>query len=84
MRNRNQRYAEGSPCYASMASVTYAMKAQRLLSMNAIPSRVVKNQAPDLKRGCAYKITFSCAQENNVRAIFEREGVKVRGWNGRE
>ncbi|MBO5883451.1 MAG: hypothetical protein J6Q78_03495 [Clostridia bacterium] len=81
-RDIGRRYMDNDPCYASMTTLTNAMKAQRLLSLNAIPSNVIKNQDLDSKRGCAYRITFSCGQERNVRAIFEKEGVKVKGWNG--
>ena len=84
-RSINKRYKDINPCYASMTTLTSAMKAQKILSMNAIPSNVVKNQDAETfsKRGCAYRITFSCAYEKNVRAIFERERIAVRGWNGK-
>ena len=81
---RIKRYADAESCFASMSSLTAAMRAQRILSLNAIPSNVVKAQEPDIKRGCSYRLDFSCAYEKNVRTIFDREGVKVRGFNGRE
>ena len=81
--NSSQYYnKETDGCFASMVSLTAAMKAQKILTREMIPSNVVKNQQTDSRRGCSYKLVFSCGHERNVRNIFEREGVRIRGWNG--
>ena len=66
-------------CYASIGSVTLAMKAQSVLATAAIPTHVIKQESP---RGCIYGIGFSCSQSNNVRAVLTREKIRVKQWNG--
>ena len=81
--NSSQYYnKETDGCFASMVSLTAAMKAQKILAGEMIQSNVVKNQQSDARRGCSYRLIFSCCHERNVRNIFEREGVRIRGWNG--
>ena len=66
-------------CTALLGSVTLAMKAQSALAAAAIPASIIKNETP---RGCVYGISFSCAQSNNVRAVFSHERIRVKQWNG--
>ncbi len=67
-------------CRASMGSVTYAMKAQKLLLAAAIPATVIKQETEG--KGCSYALSFSCAQINNVKTVFANERIKVKQWNG--
>ena len=70
-------------CYAAIGSVTGAQKAQKVLSAVAIPSRVIKIETADRRKGCVYGIGFSCAQESNVKNMLESSRIAVREW-GRE
>ncbi len=68
-------------CFADLGSVTYAMKAQRILSNAAIPSSVIKSDTSSRHRGCTYGIRFSCQQKNNVRTVLEAARISVKQWN---
>ncbi len=65
-------------CQANLGSVTYAMKAQKLLHAAAIPANITKNEGA---HGCSYALNFSCAQLNNVKTVFANEGIRVKQWN---
>lgn len=69
-----------SSCIAEIGSMTQAMKAQGLLADAAIPSTVVKSNSSKNGRGCAYGISFTCVQSENVKSVLTRAGVKVRTW----
>ena len=69
-----------SECIAEIGSMTQAMKAQRVLSETAIPTTVVKSNSAKSGRGCAYGISFECAQKENVQNALISAGVKVRRW----
>ena len=69
-----------SECIAEIGSMTQAMRAQRALSNAAIPTTVIKGNSSKNSRGCAYGLSFSCAQGENVKNALAREGVKVRRW----
>lgn len=47
-------------CIIALSSVTYAIKAQKLLSQSSIRSRVIKLDSKLTKRGCAYGIETDC------------------------
>ena len=72
-----------SECSAEIGSITQAMKAQEALSSAAVPSKVIKSQASS-RRGCVYGVSYSCSQENNVRAILSNARIPVKHWNRNE
>lgn len=55
-------------CFTEIGSLTEAMKMQDALAAAAIPSKLVKTDS-SLRRGCVYSLSYSCAQENNVRTV---------------
>jgi len=67
-------------CSAVIGSVTEALKAQQVLASDAIPSEVIKAERVGGRKGCIYGISFSCAQENNVRATLGAAKINVREW----
>ena len=68
-------------CIATIGSVTGAMRAQNVLANAAIPTNVIKEET---RGGCAYSLSFSCAQLNNVKTVFEHEKIRVREWKTKE
>ena len=62
-------------CTAALSSLTYCMKAQRLLLSQGIKSVIVKLDPAMTRRGCAYGIEFSCQYKRDVRSILSREGI---------
>ena len=68
-------------CFADLGSVTYAMKAQKVLGDAAIPSSVIKLDTSSRHRGCTYGIRFSCQQRNNVQAVLQAAHISVKQWN---
>ncbi|MBE6533441.1 MAG: DUF3343 domain-containing protein [Ruminococcaceae bacterium] len=69
-----------SECIAEIGSMTQAMKAQRVLAEAAIPTTVIKSNSSKNAKGCAYGVSFACAQEENVQNALLKAGVKVRRW----
>lgn len=68
-------------CSAAIGTLTQAMRGQKLLADAAIPSAVIKYESKGgIPRGCIYGLSFSCAQQGNVRAILLAKGVRVREW----
>ncbi len=64
-------------CTAEIGSVTQAMRAQDALGAAAIPAKVIKTQSSS-RRGCIYGISYSCAQEKNVRTVLDNVRISVK------
>ena len=72
----NSIFRDRALCRIALGSMTVAMKAQRILSRNAIRADVVKiSSEQSLKKGCVYGIEFSCALSGNVRSILDSTGI---------
>ena len=67
-------------CIAELGSSTGAMKAQKVLSVSAIPVSVVKTESSS-RRGCVYGIRFSCNQLGNVRTVLSAAHIQVKRWD---
>ncbi len=67
-------------CTAAMTSLTYAMKAQRVLSAAGLNSDIVKLDSSRTRRGCAYGLQFDCDQNDRVRRALRDGGVRVRDY----
>ena len=67
-------------CLAVMGSMTQAMRAQKMLAGAAVRADVVKADSAHTRRGCAYALSYPCAQENNVRTILAGAGIRVRDY----
>jgi len=65
-------------CYFEAGSLTKAIKLQNALAAAAIPSKLVKTGSSS-RRGCSYSLSFSCAQENNVRTVIKSALDSTRG-----
>lgn len=68
-----------SKCRVELGTMTQSIKAQRALADSSIPAEVIKSSSLS-GRGCAYGLSFSCAQRENVENIFKKYGIKVREW----
>ncbi len=67
-------------CTAAMASLTYAMKSQRILSAAGLHSDIVKLDSSRTRHGCAYGLQFECERNDLVRRTLKEGGVKVREY----
>ena len=71
----NNVFRDRALCRIALGSMTLAMKAQRILSRNAIRADVVKISSEESSKGCVYGIEFSCALSGNIRAILDSVGI---------
>ena len=71
-----------SGCLAVIGSMTQTIRAQRVLANAAIRAEVVKADEADSRRGCAYALSYPCAQGANVRSVLKKGGVRVRAYHG--
>ena len=69
-------------CIAAFDSMTQVLGAQRALSRAAIRASVVKLDAKQTTRGCAYGLEFSCAHLRNVKTILDSAGIPVKRYIG--
>ena len=69
-------------CGCIIGSMTQALQAQRVLAKSAIRAEVIKADAAQTHRGCAYALSYSCAQENNVRSVLQNAGIRARSYYG--
>ena len=65
-------------CQVTIGSNTQAIKAQRVLSAAAIRTEVVKTENPNSRRGCSYALAYDCLQENNLYAVLQHAGIRIR------
>ena len=62
-------------CIAAISSLNISIKAQKALAGGGIFSKVISLEPSATRRGCAYGLEFSCAEENTVRSLLRRAGV---------
>ena len=67
-------------CTAALASLTYAIKAQKILYENGISSKVVRLDASKERRGCGFGVEFSCDDSHLVKRILRGARVDVRRY----
>lgn len=66
-------------CRVSIGTMTQALRAQSALAAAAIPSTVVKYTDGE-GSGCAYGLSFSCAQNDNIATVLTGARIRVRRW----
>ncbi len=64
-----------SKCIFTTGSVTYSLKAKRILAENSIPCSTMKISAKKNNRGCVYGIEFPCNQKANVIRLLSGTGI---------
>lgn len=69
-------------CIAVIGSVTQAMRARRALENAGVRAEVVKADSSGTRRGCAYAVSYPCAEERRVRTALQSAGIGVRRWGG--
>ena len=69
-------------CIAVIGSMTRAMRAQSVLAAAAIRVQIVKADSLQGKNGCAYALSYPCAQTENVKRILSDAGIRVREYRG--
>ena len=80
MRNNSERGA----CVCVIGSMTQAMRAQSVLAAAAIRTEVVRAESSRTGRGCAYALSYPCAQQGNVKRVLENAGIRVRSFSENE
>ena len=76
------RYTEQGECVAVIGSMTQAMRAQSVLASSAIRTEVIKADSSQTRRGCAYALSYPCAQDENVKRVLRDAGIRVRSFYG--
>ena len=78
MRNKNTI----GECLAVIGSMTKVMRAQGVLAAAAIRAQVINIASKQGSSGCAYALSFPCAQAENVKRILSSAGIRVREYRG--
>ena len=65
-------------CFCGVPTVTQAMRARELLARAAIRADVIQANSSGQKRGCAYSVSFPCAQEKIARSILREAGIRCQ------
>lgn len=73
---------ENKQCVTVIGSMTQAMRAQKVLASAAIRAEVIKADSSRTRRGCAYALSYSCYQEQNVQRILKDAGIRTRSFYG--
>ena len=63
-------------CIATLTSLSLCIKAQRILSKEAIFCKVVSVDPRLTRRGCAYGIEFSRTELQRVNQILKSHGIR--------
>ena len=69
-------------CVAGIGSVTYAMKAQEILSASGIQAEVIRLRPEQTKRGCAYGISLGCGEFRRALSLLRGAGVQANELQG--
>jgi transketolase C-terminal domain/subunit len=62
-------------CIATGRSMTDAMRAMRAIESKGIRCQIVNLDPTVTKNGCAYGVSFNCAEESKVRRTLETTGI---------
>ena len=65
-------------CIAYIGSNTQSLKAQRVLSGEAILSYVVKVSSSGSRKGCGYGVSFACRNKYNVELILSKNNIPIK------
>jgi hypothetical protein len=57
------------------ASVTYAIKARKLLERNGIKSKLVKTLSNEKRQGCAYGLKFNSSEFYDTAKILRENNI---------
>lgn len=68
-------FRHAKTCIIALKSVTYAMKAERLLSEAGIAVSIVKLEAGQTRNGCAYGISLNCGQTSAAVQHLSKHGI---------
>jgi len=68
----------GEKCIIPLGSVTYAMKAQRLLNAHAIFAEVTRADSHNTN-GCGYGVSVNCREIDAAVSILKRSGIRIIG-----
>ena len=60
-----------------LSSVTYALKAQKVLMANGVSSLLEKLSAEQTKKGCGYGLKIDNRNLDNALAILRKERIRV-------
>ncbi len=63
-------------CIASLKSLTYAIKAQKVLSNYYINAEIVKLDSTNNKKGCSYGVKFDCINLYSAENALKNNNVK--------
>ncbi len=69
-------------CVAGIGSVTYAMKAQEILSASGIQAEVIRLRPEQTKRGCAYGISLCCGEFRRALSLLRGAGIQANELQG--
>lgn len=64
-------------CIISLPSETYAMSAQKLLSVNGISARVVKTDPSASKKGCTVGIEVDCRHKVRAKGVLISHSIPL-------
>ena len=67
-------------CTAALTSLTYAMKAQKILGAAGLHSDIVKLSAGSTKHGCEYGVQFRCEYEEQIKRTLRSSEIGVRRY----
>ncbi len=65
--------------YFVVSSVTYAMKAQRLLSSAGIKSEIKRSTRRSTEKSCSYTVGVAAAKAAQAERILAQHSVKILG-----
>ena len=63
-------------CVIALKSMTYALKAQKILNEYYFNSEIVKLEPQMTIKGCAYGIKFNCDGLADVQKILRKKSIK--------
>lgn len=68
---------EVAGCRAALGAMSAAIRAERVLLDAGISAQVVALERTETKRGCAFGVEFSCAEEARARAALRAARISV-------
>lgn len=70
-------------CIIALSSITYALKAQQVMTDNVIRSKIVKLDSMRTQNGCSYGLEIDCANASNAEKLLNKHGIPYKGIESR-
>lgn len=70
--------------FINVASVTFAMKSEKILHLNKIDCLIVKTPSEFISRGCSYSVVINKKDLEQAKSLLKKHNIIINGIYSKE